>query len=46
MQSSEGMIKLQVIKVKIIIESVIHNNVSLDFRLEIENNPILWKKFS
>ena len=47
MQSSEGMIELiRVIQVKIIIESRIPNNVSLDFRLEIENSPILWKKNS
>ena len=46
MQSSKGMIKLiRIIQVKIIIESRIHNNVSLDFRLEFEINPILWKKY-
>ena len=45
MQSSKGMIKLiRVIQVKIIIESRIYDIVSLDFRLEIENNPVLWKK--
>ena len=45
MQSSKGMIKLiRVIQVKIIIECRISSIVSLDFRLEIENNPILWKK--
>ena len=45
MQSSEGMNKLiRVIQVKIIIESRFHNNVSIDFGLEFENNPILWKK--
>ena len=44
MQSSKGMIKLiRVIQVKTIIKSSIYNIVSLDFRLEIENNPILWK---
>ena len=43
MQSSKGMIKLiRVIQVKIIIESI--KIESVDFRLEIENNPILWKK--
>ena len=45
MQSSKGKIKLiRVIQVIIIIESRIHNNISLDFRLEFENIPIIWKK--
>ena len=45
LQSSKGMIKLiRIIQVKIVIESRIHNIISLDFRLQIENNLMLWKK--
>ena len=47
MQSSECMIKLiRIFQVKSIIESRFYNIVSLDFRLETENTPILWKKYS
>ena len=43
MSSSEGMIKLnRIFQVKITIKSKIYNIASLDFRLETENNPILW----
>ena len=45
MQSLKGMINLvRIIELKIVIKRIIFENV-LDYSLNCEKNPILWKKF-